>query len=97
MGEVEAAQPVVLVAQVVVPVAQAEVWVAQAEVWVAQAVVPVAQAVQVVLEEADLALASIWEEIQAVAERMEDSRATCPLYSTGTTQKVTNSCRNSTS
>ena len=81
----------------VVLVAQAVVLVAQGVVPVAQGVVLVAQEVQAVLEEADLAQVSTWEETLVVAEQMEDSRATCPLCLTGTVQKATNSCGNSTS
>ena len=75
-------------------VAQAVVLVAQAVVLVAQAVVLVGQAVP---EEADLAQVSTWEEILVVAEQMEDSRATCLRYLTGTIQKATSFCENSAS
>ena len=85
--EAEAARlAVVLVAQLAVLVALV--------VLAAQVVVPVGQ---VVLEEADLVQASTWEEIPVVAEQMEDSRATCLQYPTGTVQKVTSFCGNSAS
>jgi hypothetical protein len=86
--EVEAArQAVVLAARQVVVLAAR-----QAVVLVAQEVVPVGQAV---LEEADLVQVSTWEEILVVAEQMEDSKATCPRYLTGTVQKATSFCGNS--
>ena len=94
MEEAEGARLAVLAAQAVVPVAQAVVPAAQAVVPAAQAVVPVAQEV---LEEADPVQASIWEEIPEVAEQMEDSKATCLRYLTGTVQKVISFCGNSTS
>ena len=87
------AQAVVLVALVKALMDQAVVLEAQEEALV----VWVGLVIQAVLEKVDLALASTWEKILEVVERMEDSKATCPLYLMGIASRVTNSCAKSTS